>query len=308
MKEQIIFQMSSPYRDDFRIRSFRFGDGKDTIAVVGTMRGDETQQQYVCASLVKALKDIESRGNITNGKSILVIPSCNPSSMNVKRRFWAMDNTDINRMFPGYDKGETTQRIAATVFEAINKFEYGIQLASFYVPGDFVPHVRMLKTGYENTDYARLFGLPYITLRQPLPFDTGLLNYNWQVWGSKAFSLYSGHTATIDASLTKQSVEAMLRFMFKSGILQTMPVSASGYDSIIVDENNMVNVKTTHAGILKRMKTVGELVYANDVIAQISDPYDSTILEEIKSPTDGVIFFMTTTPLVLQNQMLCRII
>ena len=61
-----------------------------------------------------------------------------------------MDKTDINRMFPGYANGETTQRIAAAVFEALNGFEYGIQLASYYVPGDFIPHVRMLKTGYED--------------------------------------------------------------------------------------------------------------------------------------------------------------
>ena len=74
-----------------------------------------------------------------------------------------MDKTDINRMFPGYANGETTQRIAAAVFEALNGFEYGIQLASYYVPGDFIPHVRMLKTGYEDVETARLFGMRYVT-------------------------------------------------------------------------------------------------------------------------------------------------
>jgi hypothetical protein len=33
-------------------------------------------------------------------------------------------------MFPGYDAGETTQRIAAGVFEKIKDYEYGIQFAS----------------------------------------------------------------------------------------------------------------------------------------------------------------------------------
>ena len=33
---------------------------------------------------------------------ILIIPSVNHSSMNISKRFWATDNTDINRMFPGY--------------------------------------------------------------------------------------------------------------------------------------------------------------------------------------------------------------
>ena len=109
--------MSSPYRDEFRINGYWFGEGEKTVAIVGAMRGDEIQQQYICARLIQRLTVIEAEGRITQGKRILVIPSCNPFSMNVARRFWTMDNTDINRMFPGYDKGETTQRIAAAIFK-----------------------------------------------------------------------------------------------------------------------------------------------------------------------------------------------
>ena len=163
MREETIFEMTSPCRDSFRIRGYRFGEGAKTLAIVGAMRGDEVQQQYICAQIVNRLGFIERHGGIAKGKSILVIPSSNPFSMNVSRRFWAMDNTDINRMFPGYANGETTQRIAAAVFEALNGFEYGIQLASYYVPGDFIPHVRMLKTGYEDVETARLFGMRYVT-------------------------------------------------------------------------------------------------------------------------------------------------
>ena len=108
MKREIIFKMESPYRGTFNIEGFRFGEGEKTVAIVGAMRGDEIQQQYICARLVAKLTELEQRGYIEEGKSILVIPSCNPFSMNVSKRFWAMDGTDINRMFPGYDKGETT--------------------------------------------------------------------------------------------------------------------------------------------------------------------------------------------------------
>ena len=133
MKREIIFKMESPYRGTFNIEGFRFGEGEKTVAIVGAMRGDEIQQQYICARLVAKLTELEQRGCIEEGKSILVIPSCNPFSMNVSKRFWAMDGTDINRMFPGYDKGETTQRIAAALFEHIKDFKYGLQLASFYM-------------------------------------------------------------------------------------------------------------------------------------------------------------------------------
>ena len=306
MRKEIIFEMSSPYRDTFRIQGYWFGTGEPSLAIVGPMRGDEAQQQYICATMVNELQRIERRGEIEPGKSILVIPTCNPFSLNVNHRFWSMDGTDINRMFPGYDRGETTQRIAAAIFDKIKSFKYGIQLASFFVPGDFIPHVRMLKTGYEDIDGARLFGLPYITIREPLPFDTTLLNYNWQIWETKAFSLYSGHTETIDEDAALISRAAMLRFMGKTGIIDSVPPSPA-YDSVLIDEAELVAVQARHAGILQRLMGVGCAVRPGDVMSRIIDPLNGNILEEVKATVNGVIFFSHHRPLIYQNALIYRI-
>lgn len=299
--------MKSPYRDDFNIEGYRFGEGEKTLAIVGAMRGDEIQQQYICAKMVAVLKDLERKGRIADGKSILVIPSCNPFSMNVSKRFWAMDGTDINRMFPGYDKGETTQRIAAALFAQIKDYRYGIQMASFYMPGDFVPHVRMLQTGYEDVETASHFGLPFVTIRKPLPYDTTLLNYNWQIWGCKAFSLYAGQTNYVEDSTSMQSVEAILRFLNKEGIVAYRNKNA-GYESVVLDEKDLCNVIARRAGIFYRLKNTGMAVKEGDVLAQILDPYDSCVLEEVKAPVDGVVFFAHNKPLALEHAILYRII
>ena len=307
MRKEILFEMPSPYRDNFRITGYRFGEGEHTMAVVGTMRGDEIQQQYICAHLISELQMIERRGELTQGKSILVIPSCNPFSLNVSRRFWAMDNTDINRMFPGYDQGETTQRIASAIFSRISDYKYGIQMASFYMPGDFVPHVRMLKTGYEDVERARLFGFPYVTVRKPLPFDTTLLNYNWQLWNTKAFSIYSGQTDKISPQLSSLTEDAILRFMQRTGIINRSSILTAGYESVFIDEESLVNIKASRAGLLFQLKKVGDNVYPGDVIARIIDPYDGSTREEVRSKVRGIMFFETNKPLVLQNSLLYRI-
>ena len=298
--------MKSPYRDTFQINGYWFGDGEKTVAIVGAMRGDEIQQQYICARIVEALRDAELRGKIADGKSILVIPSCNPFSMNVSKRFWAMDGTDINRMFPGYDKGETTQRIAAAVFEYIKDFEYGMQMASFYMPGDFVPHVRMLKTGYEDVDTAQLFGMPFVTVRKPLPFDTTLLNYNWQIWGTKAFSIYAGQTNYVEDSTSGQTIDSILRFLKKIHVLD-IRVQNAGYESIVLDEEELVNVTSRRAGIFYRMVEAGPHVKEGQVLARILDPYDSSVLEEVKAPATGTVFFAHNKPLTLEHAIIYRI-
>ena len=306
MREETIFEMTSSYRDNFRIRGYRFGEGAKTIAIVGAMRGDEVQQQYICAQLVNRLTAIERQGGIVKGKSILVIPSCNPFSMNVSRRFWAMDNTDINRMFPGYDNGETTQRIAAAVFDALKGFEYGIQLASYYVPGDFIPHVRMLKTGYEDVETARLFGMRYVTTYKPRPFDTTLLNYNWQLWNTKAFSVYAGKTSQVDQTAGNENVDAILRMMSRARILATH-FGGAAFESEAIDESTLLHIKAQHAGILLRQVSAGSRVHRGQSLANIIHPYNGQILSDVKSTVEGTVFFAHNRPVVLQNALLFKI-
>ena len=52
----------------------------------------------------------------------MVIPWVNYYGMNIGKRFWPVDNTDINRKFPGMDYGDTTERIAAGVLSAIREY------------------------------------------------------------------------------------------------------------------------------------------------------------------------------------------
>ena len=49
-------------------------------------------------------------------------------------------------------------------------------------------------TGYQTASLGNLFGLPYVVMRKPEPIDTTTLNYNWQVWNTNAFSVYTKET------------------------------------------------------------------------------------------------------------------
>lgn len=308
MKKELLFSMESPFRDTFRIYGYKFGEGKKSIAIMGSMRGDEVQQQYICSQVIKNLGKLEERGKLLEGHEILVIPSGNPFSMNMEKRFWTMDNTDINRMFPGYNQGETTQRIAAAIFKELEGYTYGIQLASFYMPGEFTPHVRLMQTGYEDVAAAALFGLPYITLHKPLPFDTTLLNYNWQLWETKAFSLYAGQNNVVDDAATSRMVESILRFMQRAKAIKRSSSIQPDYNSMIIDEKEIEGIKSPTAGILIKKKSAGDEVQEGDQLAQIVDPYEGRVLADIVSPTDGIIFFAHNKPLTLQYAPLFKII
>lgn len=219
MEKKVVYELKSLYRDNLRVTGYTFGDGEKSLCIIGNLRGNEYQQIYICSQLVKKLTELEADGKILPGHQIMVIPSGNPYSMNLEKRFWPTDNTDINRMFPGYDLGETTQRIAAGIFEAVTGYRNGIQFTSFYMPGDFLPHVRIMDTGRDYREKAKSFGLPYIVKRAPRPYDTTTLNYNWQIWETDAFSLYSTTTERIDEESAGQMVASVLNFMIAEGML-----------------------------------------------------------------------------------------
>ncbi|MDO5345263.1 MAG: M14 family metallopeptidase [Lachnospiraceae bacterium] len=306
MKKEIIFENKSLYRDSFRVTGFRFGSGKKTACIVGSIRGNEVQQLYACARLTAALKELEKKGRIREGKEILVIPSVNPYSMNVQKRFWPTDNTDINRMFPGYNLGETTQRIAAGVFEKIKDYKYGMQFASFYMPGEFMPHVRMMKTGFESVELAKEFGLPYVVVRSVRPYDTTTLNYNWQIWDTKAFSIYTTTTERIDEASAKQAVRSILNFLDKEKVIRYK--SHDGYISSVVEDTKMKSVRVKGSGFFQCLTRVGEDVAKGQVIARVLDPYDASVKEEVKAPVDSVVFFAHDDPLTYANTAVFKLI
>lgn len=304
MRREILFELSSPYRDDFRIRGYHFGKGEKAACIVGATRGNEIQQVYIAGQLVKRLKGLEQEGKII--KEILIVPSLNPFSMNIGKRFWAQDNTDINRMFPGYNLGETTQRIAAGAFAHIKDYNIGIQFASFYISGDFIPHVRMMKTGLENIEMAKDFSMPYVAVRDPRPFDTTTLNYNWQIWETNAFSVYAVDTEKINAQAAELTMESVLTFLGRQGIIAYEPTVNMA--SVIVQEDDIFNIKTPKAGLFQSLVKVGESVKAGQPMAQIIDPYEGEILEVLAANKDGRVFFIQDAPFIQEKTLAFKMI
>ena len=314
MREEVLFSVDTPYRQPLPVRGWRFGAaGEKSLAVLGALRGNEIHQMYVCAQLIQALERLEVEGRLSADCGVLVIPCANQFSMNVGRRFWAADNTDINRMFPGYDGGETTQRVAARLFQALQGYRYGVQLTSFYLPGDVVPHVRIVHTGYEHVEEAEGFGLPYTVLREPQPYDTTTLNYNWQIWNTQAFSLYTRETDGVDQAAARLAVEAILRFLAGKGLLlpalgeETVSLPA-GEKTALVPEGRLRSVLAGTGGLFLRRKEPGETAEPGEVLAEIVDPCTGRVREALRIEKPGRVFFAHKVQLIHGRETAFRIL
>lgn len=306
MDKKIIYEMSGLYRDNFRVTGYEFGEGEKAVCIVGSTRGNEIQQIYCCSKLIKKFKQLESEGRIKKGKKILIIPCINPSSMNIQKRFWPTDNTDINRMFPGYCLGETTQRIADGVFKEINEYQFGIQFTSFYMPGNFVPHIRMMDEGFSRIETASQFGLPYVVIRKVRPYDTATLNYNWQVWDTQAFSLYTTSTSQIDQSGAGQAVLSIMNFLSAQGIIKYSFPRLD--ESIVISDTKLISVRTSESGIFEPLVKAGDVVNVGQPLANIIHPYESEIIETLYAPIDSKVFFIHNEPLTYANTAVIKLV
>lgn len=308
MKEKIIYELNSLYREPMQVKGYEFGSGEHAVCVVGSMRGNEVQQLYACGRLIRRLKRLEESGAIAEHKSILVIPCVNNYSLNIGKRFWPTDNTDINRMFPGYDEGETTQRIAAGVFDAIKDYSIGIQFASNYMSGRFLPHIRMMQTGFEDVEMAKKFEFPYVMIRMPHPYDTTTLNYNWQIWETKAFSVYTTDTDAIDVKSAGDAIKGIERLLGSEGIIKSSIAGGYHYNSQVLSDDNLFSVRCSEAGIYEAFTTVGEEVYAGQQLARIIDSYNGEVLETVNAPCDGTVFFLHKAPLVYAGTAVIKLV
>ena len=70
----------------------------------------------------------------------------------------------------------------------------------------------------------------------------------------------------------------------------------------------MVNVKSNAAGFFLRKTEVNARVKQGELLAQIVDPYLGTVIEEILSPVDGIVFFHASQPILYSHTSLFRII
>ncbi|HEX5329389.1 M14 family metallopeptidase [Sulfuricurvum sp.] len=305
MKRIEILNFKSPNRAPLKVEGFLFGEESSgpSVAIVGAMSGDHINQLYVASRLVDYLRQKEEEGKIT-GK-ILVIPAVNTYALNMGETFWPLDKTDINMMFPGYAQGETTQRIAAKLFESLQGYDYGIILEGRRDQGMCLPYVKLIQSGYEDMDSARDLGMRFIHFRPYSPIETVMLQYNWQLWGTKALSIVFGKNGSIDPLSSGDVHGALVRFMVKRKMLNTSIFD--GFSSNIIAPENITILKAPCAGIFDSLVACGVSVEKGDVLGRITDALSGEKLENVIAPIDGVVTCQYANPLIFQNSIAFRI-
>ena len=306
MEKIEILRIESLSREPLVVEGYLFKGTKENapkIAIVGAMEGEGILPLYCSSKLVDFFKNKINKRRIKG--DILIIPSINHYALNIGKRFWPLDNTDLNMMFPGYDMGETTQRIAKKIFDVIQGYDYGISLERRPDPVNCLPYIKLYKSGFEDLQSAKKFGFKIIHHRTMKSIDTVSLQYNWQLWETKAYSIMCPNLNQVDNKVASQINQGILRFMNKTGIIN-YPIF-NGYESSVISRDTIEVVKAIKSGIFVAKEVPGNYVSKNQIIGEIIDSLEGNVIHEFKSKCDGMITCSYSNALIYENAVAFRI-
>ncbi|XPV68660.1 MAG: M14 family metallopeptidase [Halarcobacter sp.] len=306
MKRIEVLRIESLSREPLVVEGYLFkGTVKNApkVAIVGAMEGEGILALYCAARLVDFFRNRIDKKKIKG--DILIIPSINHYAFNTGKRFWPLDNTNINMMFPGYELGETTQKIAKRVFDVLQGYDYGIILEKRHDPVNCIPYIKLFQSKFEDLKAAKRFGFKFIHHRKMKSIDSVTLQYNWQLWGTKAYSVMCPTTKQVDKKISSQINQAILRFMNKSKIIDFSIFN--GYESTVVKTDEIDVIKSPKSGIFISKESPGNYVNKNQVIGEIIDSLEGNISHEFLSPCDGMITCFYNDSLIYENAVAFRI-
>lgn len=308
MKTIEIARFTSLNRAPLVIEGYLF-EGSDpkapSVAVVGAMEGKNIIPLYTASKLVDFLKNNLHGKNKIRG-NILVIPSINNYALNINERFWPLDKTDINMMFPGYALGETTQRIAKKVFDALEGYTHGIILENREDLSSCIPYIKLFKSGFEDLKSAKKFGFKLIHHRELAPIYTVSLQYNWQLWGTKAYSIVCPNENQIDMNSSNEIFEGIVQFLHKTKIINYKVLN--GFESTVTSKEDVEVIKTPKSGIFIATKPIGSYVVKDESIGKIVHSLNGEVIHKFLAPANGMIVCNYKNALILEDAVAFRIV
>lgn len=266
-----------------------------TIAVLGGVHGDEYEGPYAVRHLYSTLNPNEMKGNFIG------VSQTNPPAFAEGTRTSPLDGLNLARIFPGKENGTPTERIAHHLGKAIiDRVDFLIDLHS---SGTHSVMPRLVGYDASNTDAGRVSQEAAFAFGAPV------------VWGHP--DLAAGRTVScageqgipwlytecpgggwLDTESAGHYVRGVENVMSVIGILPRELEKHEPTHHLLGSGDVDGSLTTKTAGYLVQVVRVLDRVAPGDLLGKVL-ALDGTVVEEIRSPTDGVVIYMRMSPSVM---------
>ncbi|MGH7785365.1 MAG: M14 family metallopeptidase [Candidatus Binatia bacterium] len=306
-----LLQMTAPLREDFSIPCHDFGPPgeRPKLAIVAGLHGNELNGIFVLSRLaefVRRIADGQQPGQALTGR-IIIVPAVNVLGVNTRSRRWPFDKTDINRMFPGYDAGETTQRIAHAVLQATQAAQYKIDVHSSNLDFEEVPQVRLYEPSEDERASAMLFGLPAVIERTTDNVFTSTLGYAWRAAGGESFVIQAGRAGDLQLPHCERLFRSLMAFLHHTGIITGIDLAAEDQDAHYFHLGQTFALISDHAGLFVSHVPVGTWLQPGNLIGEVYDAFLGERRAEVRAPVAGLLSGIRRQPLLYEGDLIARL-
>jgi len=213
------------------------------------------------------------------------------------------DRRDLNRSFPGSERGSLAGRVADLFMqEIVANATHGIDLHTGALHRENLPHIRADLGDPETERLARAFGVPVIINSD---LRDGSLR---QVAAERGISMLlyeAGEALRFDELSIRAGVKGILNVMRALEMLPKSRARARHQVEPLVARSTAW-LRATESGIFRTFAALGSRVAKGDVLGAIASPFgdDNT---ELQSPNSGIVIGKSKLPLVNEGDALFHI-
>ncbi|MFN4141486.1 succinylglutamate desuccinylase/aspartoacylase family protein [Aestuariivirga sp.] len=251
----------------------------------GAIHGDEIQG----VEIIRRILTHPALGQLKG--TLLAVPIVNSFGFLNHTRYMP-DRRDLNRCFPGSDRGSLASLVADILFrEVVLKSHYGIDYHTAALHRSNLPQVRLAPEEPELLKLAEAFAPPVILVSK---LRERSLRLTAGEAGVKVLLYEGGEALRFDEIAIDTAVRGTLRVMAHLGMIEHVP-RKSRAETVFSDSSAWV--RAPESGILHTTRRLGDRVARREVMGIVADPLGATSIPVV-AEEDGIIVGRTNLPLV----------
>ncbi|RKT45023.1 succinylglutamate desuccinylase/aspartoacylase family protein [Thiocapsa rosea] len=264
------------------------------LFVTASIHGDEINGVEIIRRLLMHKSLSRLRG------TLLAVPVVNVYGY-VRQSRYLPDRRDLNRSFPGSEKGSLAARLAATLIsEVVEGSTHGIDLHTGAIHRENLPQIRVTLNASEDMPaLAKAFETPVILDAEIRP---GSLRAEAAARDIPILLYEGGEALRFDEFAVRAGLRGILGVMRHIGMIRAAPARrAIGHEPLVA--RSSVWVRAQQSGILLSLTPLGAHVNKGDTLGIITDPF-RPVDDPVLSPVSGIVIGRTNLPLITEGEAL----
>jgi uncharacterized protein len=275
--------------------------GKETgpvLFVSAAIHGDEINGVEVIKRLL-ASKRINSKIKGT----LIAVPIVNVYGYNRNSRYLP-DRRDLNRCFPGSEKGSMGGQMANIFMrEIVEKSTHGIDLHTGAIHRTNLPQIRACLDDPETCRLANAYSVPVIINSNT---RDGSLRQAALEKGIPMLLFEGGEALRYEEKVIQTALMGILSIMESIGMIVPIERKRKRLYKEVYTARSSFWMRAPHSGSLRVRVKLGSMVTEGQVLGQVSDPYGTNVAKVVSFKT-GIIIGMTMLPLVNKGDAIFHI-